>query len=263
MAATGYVIIRDGKVVLTMAGADASDGYVGARTTKGRGYALDGVLLEEAGIKAQAAADVQRDPSLARTRYEAYLYRPGVPTASGAVALPMAEWAAQQQAERDRHLAAALAGDQRTGNNKYAGHCEHCGIWILPGYGIATYCGMDTGCPEHMHRAGWHLSCADQARCKERATAAVAAEREQRMASAKIIISSRGWGDFSPVAWQGDLRRADAEILAEMRHALTDAVANQGDVDHPNQSDEQLIGLIAQARGATSSGEIRCQYPQP
>lgn len=70
-----------------------------------------------------------------------------------------------------------------------------------------------------------------------------AAEAEARKYTRKIYLSGRGWGDYSPVEWTGDVRRADAEIVAECRKLLD----NASDVDDP-QTDEQIAGKLAQAR---------------
>ncbi len=69
-------------------------------------------------------------------------------------------------------------------------------------------------------------------------------EREKAAKTARIHLSSRGWGDYSPVEWTGDITRPDAEILAECRAELE----NGHDVDTPNQSDADLLKKIAQAR---------------
>ena len=61
----------------------------------------------------------------------------------------------------------------------------------------------------------------------------------------KIYLSSRGWGDYSPCEWIGDITRPDTEILAECKHLL----ATQHDVDQrTNQSDADLLTKIDQAR---------------
>ena len=55
-----------------------------------------------------------------------------------------------------------------------------------------------------------------------------------------IYLSSRGWGDFSPVEWRGDITRAENEILAECKSLLKKGY----DVDHPNQADGDLLQKI-------------------
>ena len=46
----------------------------------------------------------------------------------------------------------------------------------------------------------------------------------------KIYLSSRGWGDYSPLNWTGDITRPDADILAECK----DLLINGCDVDKRN-----------------------------
>lgn len=72
-------------------------------------------------------------------------------------------------------------------------------------------------------------------------------EAERRIEEAKVVsisLSSRGWGDYSSCEWRGDITRPDAEILAECKHNLT----TERDVDKPDQSDMEIIGLIQAAR---------------
>jgi len=73
----------------------------------------------------------------------------------------------------------------------------------------------------------------EQRQCKELETNTIS-----------VYLSSRGWGDYSPVEWSGDGRRPDVEILAECRHLL----ATGHDVDDPRQSDEQILTAIHNAR---------------
>jgi len=71
------------------------------------------------------------------------------------------------------------------------------------------------------------------------------AEKEiERRKVVSIYLSSRGWGDFSPCEWRGDITQPDSEILAECRQALSTG----HDVDRPNQTDEELLSLITIAR---------------
>ena len=49
------------------------------------------------------------------------------------------------------------------------------------------------------------------------------AEREAEMRRGRIYLSSRGWGDYSPVEWVGDITRPAAEIEAECAAALAPA----------------------------------------
>lgn len=60
----------------------------------------------------------------------------------------------------------------------------------------------------------------------------------------RVILSSRGWGDYSPVEWIGDSRKSDTEILAECY-----ALNQRGiDVDFPNMSDAEILTAINKAR---------------
>jgi hypothetical protein len=70
-----------------------------------------------------------------------------------------------------------------------------------------------------------------------------AAEEQTRKYTRTIHLSGRGWGDYSPVEWTGDIRRPDAEIVAEC-HKLLDGA---NDIDEP-QTDEQIAGKITEAR---------------
>jgi hypothetical protein len=70
-----------------------------------------------------------------------------------------------------------------------------------------------------------------------------AAEEETRKYTRTIYLSGRGWGDYSPVEWTGDVRRPDAEIIAECRAMLD----RSSDLDDP-QTDEQIAGKLTQAR---------------
>lgn len=83
--------------------------------------------------------------------------------------------------------------------------------------------------------------------------AAQAAQDAIAARTVKIYLSSRGWGDYSSCEWVGDITRPDAEILAECRAALTSGY----DVDQPNQSDEELLGKIAQARADWEAAPAR------
>ena len=248
----GFVIVRDGKVVMSVSNATAEDGFVGAPTAKGRGYVADGVLLERDGVKSEFLGAIKNKPSIAITKYAKYVFQPGVVTESGAEAVPTAEWDARQQAAADVRFAAALSNDARTGNNRKPGSCEECGVLLLPGYGTLRFCGADTGCVEHMDRDGWHITCADTARCAERKIARAAAAREERLANGRIHISSCGWGDYAPVQWEGDLRRPEEEIVAECVAGLKSAVQSGVDVDDPNQTVDQIAAKVRSARERAS-----------
>jgi hypothetical protein len=59
-----------------------------------------------------------------------------------------------------------------------------------------------------------------------------------------IFLSSRGWGDYSNVEWNGDITQADIVILAACRQLLT----TEHDVDNRDQSDEEILSKIADAK---------------
>ena len=59
-----------------------------------------------------------------------------------------------------------------------------------------------------------------------------------------ISLSSRGWGDYSPLEIEIDITRPDCEILADCRKAL----AEGHDVDHRTQSDDEILKKINAAR---------------
>ncbi len=71
-----------------------------------------------------------------------------------------------------------------------------------------------------------------------------AAKKEQERKMVTIYLSSRGWGDYSPVEWHGDITRPDEEILAECKKAMSSAY----DVDQPDQTDGEIISKITDAR---------------
>jgi len=75
------------------------------------------------------------------------------------------------------------------------------------------------------------------------------AKAEQQAKIVRIYLSSRGWGDFSPVEWIGDITRPDADILAECRQLLI----NGYDVDNTNQSHTEILALITAARSKWST----------
>ena len=59
-----------------------------------------------------------------------------------------------------------------------------------------------------------------------------------------IILSTRGWGDYSPLKVEIDISRPDCEIIADCRKALEEG----HDVDHRDQSDEEILKKINAAR---------------
>lgn len=71
-----------------------------------------------------------------------------------------------------------------------------------------------------------------------------AEKAEIKRRTVRIYLSSRGWGDYSACDWIGDITRPDSEILAECKNILT----TEHDVDKPNQSDDELLLKITQAR---------------
>ena len=72
-----------------------------------------------------------------------------------------------------------------------------------------------------------------------------------------IYLSSRGWGDYSPVNWEGDITRPDAEILVECQELL----ASGHDVDKRMQTDADIITKIVQAREKWAMPKI--EYVEP
>lgn len=71
-----------------------------------------------------------------------------------------------------------------------------------------------------------------------------AERRAIKARTVKIYLSSRGWGDYSPVEWHGDITRPDADIVTECKYLL----ATNYDVDNATQSDEQILDKIIKAR---------------
>lgn len=71
-----------------------------------------------------------------------------------------------------------------------------------------------------------------------------AAEKEESENEITIYISSRGWGDYSPLEWTGDRRLPVEKIVEEMRELIN----NGHDVDE-NPSDEELAKLVKKAKG--------------
>jgi hypothetical protein len=59
-----------------------------------------------------------------------------------------------------------------------------------------------------------------------------------------ISLSSRGWGDYSPLEIEIDITRPDCEIIADCRKALEEG----HDVDRRDQSDEEILKKINTAR---------------
>jgi hypothetical protein len=76
---------------------------------------------------------------------------------------------------------------------------------------------------------------------QEKAVAEKAASQAKRI---RIYLSSRGWGDYSPCEWVGDITRPDADILAECKHLLI----TEHDVDRYNLTDVEIMAKITEAR---------------
>ena len=85
---------------------------------------------------------------------------------------------------------------------------------------------------------------------QDRKAAEKAAEQAKQV---RIYLSSRGWSDYSACEWIGDITRPDSEILAECRHRLS----TEYDVDLPNQSDEEIMGEITEARNNWETAPTR------
>jgi len=67
-----------------------------------------------------------------------------------------------------------------------------------------------------------------------------AAEKREEAKRREVYLSSRGWGDYSPVSWYGDITRPDADILTECQELL----AAGHDVDRRNLTDDEILGSI-------------------
>ncbi|MDI9561920.1 MAG: hypothetical protein QM235_12130 [Pseudomonadota bacterium] len=83
--------------------------------------------------------------------------------------------------------------------------------------------------------------------------AEAAREAEIARKTVTIYLSSRGWGDYSPCEWVGDITRPDDEILAECRKALVEG----WDVDNKNQTDDEILKKISTAREKYESEPAR------
>ena len=68
-----------------------------------------------------------------------------------------------------------------------------------------------------------------------------------------VTLSSRGWGDYSPCAWSGDISRPDADILAECRRLLS----TERDVDDRDLTDDDILAKIAAARQELADAPAR------
>lgn len=76
-----------------------------------------------------------------------------------------------------------------------------------------------------------------------------AAKEIEDKKTVRIYLSSRGWGDYSSLEWVGDITRPDSEIIKECKELL----ANGHDVDKPNQSDDDILKRIKEARARWSA----------
>jgi len=65
-----------------------------------------------------------------------------------------------------------------------------------------------------------------------------------------IHLCTRGWGDFSPVEWLGDIERPENEIVAECRALLHRA----HDVDHV-LTDDQILAAVKEAKAKPTRAE--------
>lgn len=87
---------------------------------------------------------------------------------------------------------------------------------------------------------------------KEWASHSAKAE-QTRLAVTKIYLSSRGWGDYSPCEWEGDITRPDNEIIEECMALLGSGY----DVDQPCQSAGEIMAKIAKARAEYEAAPAR------
>jgi len=82
--------------------------------------------------------------------------------------------------------------------------------------------------------------------------AAVAAWTATQSRTITIHLSSRGWGDYAPVVWTGDIARPDADIVAECRELL----AQEPDVDNA-LPDPALYAKVRAARTRWTAAQSR------
>lgn len=88
---------------------------------------------------------------------------------------------------------------------------------------------------------------------KKKADEEKAKKDAQKAKMIKIHLSSRGWGDYSPCEWFGDITRPDNEILSECKENLKSG----HDVDRPNQTDDELLEAIHSARKSWQEAPAR------
>lgn len=70
------------------------------------------------------------------------------------------------------------------------------------------------------------------------------AEKKAEMTRFSVHLSSRGWGDFSPVQWVGDISTDESAIVADCQALL----ASEHDADEPSQSDEKILAKVRKAK---------------
>lgn len=125
--------------------------------------------------KESCAADgVDPKPLITRKpteKTEKYYLRLGK-NPDGNVLVDDAEECAARIADGEAKSIALHVGSPRSGDNRKWGSCECCDVVLPPGFGKLRFCGMDTGCMEHMDRDGWHVRCSDQNACAARVPAA-------------------------------------------------------------------------------------------
>lgn len=77
-----------------------------------------------------------------------------------------------------------------------------------------------------------------------RVRAANANKPPAEITTMEVHVSSRGWGDYNSIYWKGAANKPTDEIMAECRQLM----AQSYDVDHINQTDEELAAKIEEAR---------------
>lgn len=140
---------------------------------------------------------------------------------------------------------------------KYA-PCARRGAWSEIPSKYFTHLGEN----ENGLWAGWAADWENHPAKKiadEQARKAADAKAAIEHVTVRIHLSTRGWGDYDSVYWVGDITRPDPEILAECRRAL----ATGYDVDQREQTDEQLLKLIQDAREAWKIKSKAHKKPAP
>lgn len=93
----------------------------------------------------------------------------------------------------------------------------------------------------------------------EQAAPALTSTPAKTDTNVRIFLSSRGWGDYSSCEWTGDITRPDAEILQECRHELESGY----DVDMPNQTNEEILKAIHEARERWTAAQQHPAVSEP